>query len=109
MRLFEYDADLQADRTSAAIKWLAVLAAQLPDDSRVAIAANPENAWKTSDYLLRNIEYQIRAIAWAFAGGEKAGPRPEPIISPGEDAAHVSAVEEAERMAANVAAVLGIN
>lgn len=104
----EYADALEGDRTTPALLWLATLAAQLPANSRVSVAANPENAWSTSDYLLRSIEYQLRAFAWAMAGGDKVGAKPEPIYSPGESARHEKAVEEAERMASSVAAVLGL-
>lgn len=109
MRLVgDYMRELYGDKTTQTVRWLAVLAAHLPTTSRVAVAANPDNAWTTSDYLLRNIEYQLRAFTWAFAGGEKVGPRPEPIYSPGESADYESMVDEAVKMASNVAAVLGI-
>ena len=105
----DYAEALEGDETTPVISWLAALAAQLPANSRVSVAANPENAWSTSDYLLRNIEYQVRAFAWAFAGGDKVGAKPEPIYSPGEFARHEGAIEEAARMAHNVASVLGIS
>lgn len=105
----EYAEALEGDVTTPALSWLATLAAQLPANSRVSVAANPENAWSTSDYLLRSIEYQLRAFVWAMAGGDKVGAKPEPIYSPGEFARHEEAVEQAERMAHNVASVLGIS
>lgn len=104
----EYADALEGDRTTPALLWLATLAAQLPANSRVSVAANPENAWSTSDYLLRSIEYQLRAFVWAMAGGDKVGAKPEPVYSPGEFARHEEAVADAERMARNVAAVLGL-
>lgn len=105
----EYLSALAGDDATPLLSWLAALAAQLPDTSRVAVAAHPENAWSTGDYLLRSVEFQLRAFAWALAGGEKTGPRPEPIYSPGESAHFDAIVKEAERMADNVASVLGIS
>lgn len=105
----EYLRALAGDDVTRLLLWLAALAAQLPDTSRVAVAAHPENAWTTSDYLLRSVEFQLRAFAWALAGGEKTGPRPEPIYSPGESANFDAIAKEAERMADNVASVLGIS
>lgn len=100
---------LAGDKTTPLVLWLSALAAQLPDTSRVAVAAHPENAWTTGDYLLRSVEFQLRAFAWALAGGEKTGPNPEPICSPGESAHFDAIAKEAERMADNVASVLGIS
>lgn len=51
----------------------------------------------------------MRAFVWAMAGGDKVGAKPEPVYSPGEFARHDEAVEQAERMAHNVASVLGIS
>ena len=105
----EYLSALAGDETTPRLSWLAALAAQLPDTSRVAVAAHPENAWRTGDYLLRSIEFQLRAFAWALAGGEKTGPKPEPIYSPSESAHFDAIAKEAERMADNVASVLGLS
>lgn len=105
----DYAEALEGDETTPLVLWLAALAAQLPANSRVSVAANPENAWSTSDYLLRSIEYQLRAFVWAMAGGDKVGAKPEPVYSPGEFARHEDAVADAERMAHNVASVLGIS
>ena len=99
---------LEGDATDSTIVWLATLAAQLPESSRVARAVHPENDWTVNDYILRNLEYSFRLFCWAMAGGEKSGPKPEPIYSPSDITEHESMVEEAERMAASVAAVLGI-
>lgn len=86
-----------------------MLVAQLPNDSRTAVALHPESAWSTSDYLLRQIDYEIRTALWALAGGKKAGPQPEPVYSPAEMAEHEEAVDQAESMAATVAKLFDLD
>lgn len=106
--LLDYEAELASERTSRAVGWLATLAAQLPATSRVARAENPELEWTTSEYMLRQVEYAIRLLLWGLGGGDKGGPKPEPIQSPAERISHGEAVEAAEQMAATVAAVFNI-
>lgn len=108
MNLYEYAEELEGNATTTNVKWLAVLSAQLPLSSRVAVASHPENAWDVQSYLLRQIEFQLRALIWGLAGGEKAGAKPTPILSPAENAAHESAVDDAARMAETVAAVFNL-
>ena len=107
MNLMHYWRDLQGDRTTPDITWLATLTAQLPQSSRVARAANPENEWKTADYLLRQIEFSVRLLIWALGGG-KDGDKPSPIMSPADRASHDEAVEDAEQMASVVASVFNL-
>lgn len=109
VNLFAYGADLREGRTTQVISWLAVLAAQLPNDSRTAIAQHPESAWSTSDYLLRQIDYVLRMTTWALAGGDKCGPKPEPVYSPAETIDHEEAARQAENMASVVAKLLDLD
>lgn len=108
VNLYDHIGHLNGWVTTADIRWLATLAAQLPNDSRTAIAEHPENAWSTSDYLLRQIDYTMRTVVWALAGGDKSGPAPEPVYSPSELADHEAAVKRAENMAATVARLLDL-
>lgn len=109
MNLFGYRHDLNGGRTTETLQWLATLAAQLPDDSRVAKKANPENAWSVSDYLLRQVEYSVRLLMWGLAGGDKSGPEPEPIHSPAEVQRGEDAAKVAEQMARTVASVFDLD
>lgn len=108
VNLYEHAGHLNGWATTTDIRWLATLAAQLPYDSRTAIAEHPENAWSTSDYLLRQIDYTIRTVVWALAGGDKSGPAPEPAYSPAEIEDHEAAVKRAEEMASTVAKLLDL-
>lgn len=109
MNLYGYRHDLNGGRTTETLHWLATLAAQLPDDSRVAKKVNPENAWRVSDYLLRQVEYHIRLLMWGLAGGDKSGPEPEPIHSPAEVQRGEDAAKVAEQMARTVASVFDLD
>lgn len=58
----------------------ASLAAQLPADSRVLRAINPELAWGSLEHLLIAVEHDLRVIQWMFADHKKHTiPFPEPI------------------------------
>lgn len=88
----------------------AALARNLPAGSAVHRALNPALEWADSDYLLMQIEYDIRLLAWSLAGGKKSrSPKPKPIETPTERAkrARNSAPPSEEEMNA-VADALGI-
>ena len=60
---------------------------QLPAESRTARAAEPSLAWGTAEYLLWQIEYQLRCLAWSLCSdGRHRPPEPKPIKTPGERA-----------------------
>ena len=99
---------LMGDESTPAVRRLAALTAQLPPTSRIAQAEHTENAWTVTDYLIRNLEYQVRMLCWGLAGGDKAGPKPEPIYSPADIDNHAQMVERAEAMADTVASLLNI-
>ena len=73
-------------------------------------AIDPAFEWSDSDYLLSQIEYDLRMLAWSLSGGKKSkSPKPRPIESPTERAkrARNSAPPSEEEMRA-VADALGI-
>lgn len=105
--LFDYWPELTGDRTTGRVMWLARLAAQLPPTSRVARAEHPNNEWDAATYFLRQIDYTLRMLSWGLAGGDKAGPKPEPVYSPGEVVSQ-DMVEQAEAMASTVASLLNL-
>lgn len=50
---------------SFSFEYAADLAATLPNDSRIAKAANPANEWTVAEYMLANIEYCASWLAWS--------------------------------------------
>lgn len=73
---FEEQIDLKPERTI-------ILVNQLPKDSRVMIAENPQLQWNISDYFLRSIEYQSRVLTWQNTkDGQSKSPKnsPQPIL-----------------------------
>ena len=72
----------------------ASLCTQLPDGSRVLCALDPDHAWTVTDFLLRQIEYDLRRAFWDGKGDE-----PVPITAPGDE---MRAEREAEQELADV-------
>lgn len=63
----------------------AVLCAQLPQDSRIFRALDPDNAYGYTQYLLRSIEYSARVLTWQQTeDGVKGRNQPEPSLLPSE-------------------------
>ena len=72
---------------SYSVHHAAVLAAMLPSDSLVCKAANPALEWGEALYMLRNIEYMLRVLAWQNTkDGQKGRKKPQPIETPDERA-----------------------
>lgn len=64
---------------------MAVLWEQLPAGSRTARAQSPTLQWGTAEYLLWQIEYQVRALGWALSYDKKhPTPKPKPIQTPAQ-------------------------
>lgn len=63
----------------------AVLLSQLPSDSRVSKATNPDNEWSEQTYLLNAIEYDLRVLIWQKTkDGQHNRNQPKPHETPGE-------------------------
>ena len=72
---------------SYSVHHAAVLAAMLPNDSLVFKAANPALEWSETMYMLRNIEFMLRVLAWQNTkAGQKGRRKPKPIETPEERA-----------------------
>ena len=97
---------LDGDETTQPILRLAALVSQLPLDSRIARAEHPELEWQTSDYLLRQIEFQLRVLLWSLGSGK--GQKPTPLPSPNEIADGKASEEKAEEQKKAVDALLGM-
>lgn len=57
----------------------AVLAAQLPKDSRVAISINPDLSWHSQDWFLRRITYDLEMLLYSMSN---KGNKPQPVDEP---------------------------
>lgn len=61
------------------------LAAHMPPDSALYAAIEPANEWGASEYLLAQIDYDIRCLSWGLAGGKKSkSPQPKRIETPAQ-------------------------
>lgn len=66
---------------------MAMLWEQLPAESRTARSQAPTLEWGSTDYLLWNIEYQLRGLIWALTYDKKhPKPKPQPLQTPGQRA-----------------------
>lgn len=67
---------------------------------------HPELQWQTSDYLLRQIEYLIRALMWSLGNGK--GDKPKPLPTPDEIAEGKTSEEKAVEQKKAVDSLLGM-
>lgn len=58
---------------------IAALFVQLPQDSRIARAIDPDNRWTLTDVLLATIANAIHGLIWGLGDERRRGRRPEPI------------------------------
>lgn len=64
---------------------MAVLWEQLPAESRTARVQAPSLEWGTAEYLLWQIEFQLRNLIWSLTSDSKhPTPKPTPIQTPGQ-------------------------
>lgn len=62
--------------------------AELPRESRTVRRLSPDAEWDDTQWLLWNVEYDIRLCHWAAHYDRKhPTPRPKPLRTPGEAAA----------------------
>lgn len=60
----------------------AVLAYQLPDNSRCYVAENADLSWSSETWFLRRIDYVLSCLAYAMSkGGDKPRPLDTPSVS----------------------------
>ena len=63
----------------------AVLVMQLPPNSRVSAAMNPDAAWDVQSWFLNQIEYDLRVLIWQNTkDAEKGRNKPKPNKTPKE-------------------------
>ncbi len=70
---------LNGDDTSYSITHIATLVAQLPQDSRVHIAVNPDMAWTVKTMILSDIANSLRTLV---ATKQKKFKKPDYILPP---------------------------
>lgn len=102
--------DGDTDMTPVEVRRAAVLAYQLPADSRVKRAVAPEASHDITEQLLREIEHNQRL--WHWANTDKAKNKetaPQEILLPGEAEARERAAERAAEDALDVADLMGLN
>ena len=58
---------------------IAALFVQLPQDSRIARAIDPDNRWTLTDVLLATIANALHGLIWGLGDERRRGRRPEPI------------------------------
>ena len=85
------------DNNTRDVERAAILAAQLPSDSRTRVAFDPFSRVSVSDALLRRIEHNQRLWAYSHSKEAKSGANePKPLLFDGEQ-------ERVEREAARAA------
>lgn len=83
---------------------LAALASCLPSDSRVFVADNPDLRWSDEAWMLRQVDLDIRSLAFGLGGGK--GRRPKPLPTPSEVKHKQDVAARAEQNAADILTVL---
>lgn len=108
LNLWSYDLEgADADE----VPRIAALASQLSPMSRTMKKLHPDNH-TLEVQLLRQIELNQRSYAWSQTKDAQNGntaTQPQPMMLPGEEQAHEEAVKREEKVAASVAASLGLD
>lgn len=69
--------------TAYSLNHAAVLAAQLPTESRCYKSEHPEAVWTVGDYLLADVAYGLQVLAWQNSkDGAKGINRPKRPMTP---------------------------
>lgn len=102
-----YGLDLGGMGSSFTISHAAVLAAQLPRESRCLIKINPDLEWSNEMSALARIDYEFQILLNAMSG-KKGGQKPKPIQTPGERAKLREQLEEIENQMDEMNRILGI-
>ena len=58
---------------------VAALVVNLPRESRLAVAENPDMAWSLTDVLLAVLVNSFRGFVWGMSDPKKRGSKPDPI------------------------------
>lgn len=77
-----YGLDLEKMGDEYSIRHAAVLAANLPSQSRCMVAYNAALAWSNEMQMLAVIEYDVRTLMWTLLSPKGRPAQPEPIRPP---------------------------
>ena len=76
----------------------ALLARQLPRESRFVRESEPGAAWSDAEWMLHAIEHDLRVLAWqATEDGIKGRRPPKPLPTPTDKARLRGSIERADR------------
>ena len=99
MNLLEFAGDLDGEETTDSVLRLAILAANLPDDSRVTRETIPAMRWSDEAYLLASLVDLVNAFRYMFSEDSTKGVNaPEPLPRPAqvaENMARIAATDKA--------------
>ena len=89
---------------------LALLHSQLPPSSRIMRKHAPALEWSNTDYLLWQIEFNIRSLQWSLIDkkGRQGQKAPKPLTTPQEHAHNLERKRNAENNKAEINKLLGI-
>ena len=93
--------------TDYTVHHAAVLAAQLPRESRCLRAVDADLAWSDETALLASIQYLLRCIVWQLGGGK--GETPKPLQTPRELRESAERLEAMPALMDEVAEILHID
>lgn len=80
-----YGLNIDGMGTDYSYSHAAVLVTQLPSNSRVSIAIDPDSAWEAQTWFLSYIEYDLRVLAWQNTkDAQKGRNKPKPNKTPKE-------------------------
>lgn len=80
--------------------------AQLPDDSRLCRADDPDRAWGADAHILRMVEYDLRSLIHGLSS--RKSERPKPIDLPSDAARRRRAADSVESAMSEVDEILGM-
>lgn len=87
----------------------ALLWSALPRESRCARRLAPSGEWGQAEYLLWQVEYDLRVLAWQNTrDGKRGRNRPRPLQTPGERAENTRRAAAALSQRDEIASSFGI-
>lgn len=98
MNLLEFIGDLDGDETTHNVLRLAILAANLPDNSRVTRETIPAMRWSDETYLLATLVDLVNAFRYMFSEDSAKGiNEPEPLPRPTQVAENMARIAATDK------------